>query len=97
MAKERERLLTSAKHEKDMEKMAKKELVRAEPGKIKMIRSNVPDHAKYQEKKKVDRKDRDVIKYFGDEVDLALIADAPTPKPEVQEGDEENLQKVEEV
>jgi len=49
-----------------MEKMAKKELVRAEPGKIKMVRSNVPDHAKYQEKKKVDRKDRDVIKYFGD-------------------------------
>ena len=83
MAKEREGLLTSAKHEKDMEKMAKKELVRAEPGKIKMNRSNVPDHAKYQEKKKVDKKDRDVLKYFGADVDLSLIPDASTPKPAV--------------
>lgn len=85
MAKERERLLTQAKYEKDMEKMARKELVRAEAGKRKMIRSNVPDHARYQEKKKIDRKDRDVIKYFGDDVDLSLIPDAPTPKPQVQE------------
>jgi hypothetical protein len=72
-----------SQHEKDMEKMAKKELVRAEPGKIKMIRSNVPYHAKYQEKKKVDKIDRDVIKYFGADVDLSLIPDAPTPKPAV--------------
>lgn len=77
-----------------MEKMAKKESVRAEPGKIKMVRSNVPDHAKYQEKKKVDRKDRDVIKYFGDQVDLSLIPDAPTPKPEAQEEDEEKSNEI---
>lgn len=84
MAKERERLLTTDKYEKDMAKMAKKELVRAEPGKKKMIRSNVPAIEKYQTKKKTDKKDYDLIKYFGDQVDFSNIPDEE-PKTEAQE------------
>jgi hypothetical protein len=40
-----------------MAKMAKKELVRAELGKQKMVRSNVPGIEKYVAKKKIDKKD----------------------------------------
>ena len=40
-----------------------------------MIRYNVPPVAKYEFKKKVDKKDYDLMKYLGDKIDFNSIVD----------------------
>lgn len=52
-----------------LEKMAKKQAVERQPGKIQMVRMNVPSHSTVQATKKKVKTDWDMIKYFGDDVD----------------------------
>ena len=55
--------------------MAQKEFVKPDYGKKKMIRSENKEITKYESKKKVDKKDYDLIKYFGDKIDFSTIPD----------------------
>ena len=50
--------------------MANKQFVKPDYGKKKMLRHDKPSIAKYQFEKKIDKKDYDMIKYFGDKVDF---------------------------
>ena len=81
-AKAREREADAAKREKNLAKMAQKELITAEPGKKKMVRSNVPLLKKVQNVKKEDDKDPDLARYFGQDVDLNQIPDDTSDKKE---------------
>ena len=56
-----------------MERMAKKDAVRADHGKKKMLRHSRPEHQKYVETSKKVKIDLDMLKYFGDEVDFSKI------------------------
>ena len=42
-----------------------------------MIRVDKPPIAKYEFKKKIDKKDQDLLKYFGDKIDFNQIKDKP--------------------
>ena len=72
-----------------LEKMARKQAVERVPGKIKMVRMNVPDHEKVVQAKKKVKTDWDMLRYFGDDVDWSeapagLQPDEP-PKTETEE------------
>ena len=67
--------------------MAKKDAVRPDHGKKKMIRENVPEHRNQERKKKKVHKDVDFLKYFGDEIDLSQVP---------QETDRERRERLEE-
>jgi len=84
-AKARERDTEEAKRQKNLAKMALKELVVASPGKKKMVRSNVPLVTKAENILKQEDKDPDLTRYFGTDVDITLIPD------------EESIQEQEEV
>ena len=56
---------------RNLERMAKKDAVRADFGKKKMVRENVPDHRAREKKKRKVAKDADFLKYFGDEIDFS--------------------------
>lgn len=66
--------------------MAKKDAVRADFGKKKMLRENVPEHRLVQTTKKKVHKDLDFLKYFGDEIDLSQVP---------QETDRERRERLE--
>ena len=75
------------RHKKNLERMAKKDAVRPDHGKKKMIRENVPEHRNQERKKKKVHKDVDFLKYFGDEIDLSQVP---------QETDRERRERLEE-
>ena len=66
--------------EKEFIRMAKKELVIPVYGKKRMVRHNAPAIAKYKFIKKVENKDQDLMKYFGDDVDFTEIKDGRSPE-----------------
>ena len=74
-AKEREKLIQQNKLDRELARMAQKQFVKPDYGKKKMIRYNVPPVAKYEFKKKVDKKDYDLMKYLGDKIDFNSIVD----------------------
>jgi hypothetical protein len=71
------------KYEKNLERMAKKELIMADFGKKKMLRANIPEHKKYVSKHKKVKQDLDFVKYFGDDVDFSNIPEEDEPEPVV--------------
>ena len=76
--KEREKLESEARYVANMEKMAKKEAVQRQPGKIKMIRMNVPDHERFVQQKRRVKTDWDMVRYFGDDLDWSEIPEGTT-------------------
>ena len=73
------------RYQKNMEKMAKKDLIHAEPGRKKMIRANVPEHKKHVVKTKKVKTDADFSKYFGDDIDFSKIPEDEPEPPKVEE------------
>ena len=68
--------------------MARKDLVRPDFGKKKMLRENVPEHRKYVAKTNNVKKDLDLIKYLGDDLDFSQI-------PEVTEKEKREKEEIE--
>lgn len=93
--KERDREDREAKHAALLEKMARKQAVERVPGKIKMVRMNVPDHEKVVQAKKKVKTDWDMVRYFGDDVDWSEVPDGPTPE-ELQKIEMEKQRKLQE-
>ena len=91
-AQRREREETELRHQKNLERMAKKDAVRADFGKKKMLRENVPEHRLVQTTKKKVHKDLDFLKYFGDEIDLSQVPQE-TDRERRERLDKEALEK----
>mmetsp|Transcript_30242 Transcript_30242/g.46242 ORF Transcript_30242/g.46242 Transcript_30242/m.46242 type:complete len:112 (-) Transcript_30242:96-431(-) len=80
--KERELRLTKEKYEKNLVKMAEKDAITRQFGKIKMERLNRARHNQRSSGGgKRDKIDPDVIKYLGEGIDLNKIPDE-TPEEE---------------
>lgn len=84
LAKKREKESNDQKRVHNLEKMALKELVHPDHGKKKMVRENVPLFKKKGKTIKKDEQDPDIIKYFGNDVDLNQIPDEATSESEVE-------------
>ena len=88
--KKREEEETEARHLKNLERMAKKDAIHADFGKKKMLRENVPEHRKYVAKSKKVKKDLDVLKYFGNDIDLTAIPEETDKQKREREEQERN-------
>lgn len=90
--KKREEEDSIARNLKNMERMAKKDAVKADFGKKKMLRHSRPEHQKYVETSKKVKIDLDLLKYFGDEIDFSKIPqETEKEKREREEAEQREL------
>lgn len=71
--KEKDARTNEEKRATMLEKMAKKQAVERPPGKMQMVRMNVPSHETIVATKKKVKTDWDMVKYFGEDVDWAAM------------------------
>ena len=76
--------------------MAKKEAVKRDYGRKKMLRYNVPEHIKQVQKVKKVKVDVDLLRYFGDDIDFSQIPDETEieKKDRLKREEEERLRKL---
>ena len=76
--------------------MAKKDAVKRDFGRKKMLRYNVPEHIKQVQKVKKVKVDVDLLRYFGDDIDFSQIPDETEieKKDRLKREEEERLRKA---
>lgn len=67
--------MEAERQQKNVERMAKKDAVKRDFGRKKMLRYNVPEHIKQVQKVKKVKVDVDLLRYFGDDIDFSQIQD----------------------